>query len=279
MRIAREIDPVEESKKFSKEIEKVITFPYTTKKNAILNFYKRGYYTTVHKGALKTPNYAETVLNMADNVFSPWAVMDSHMFDLLGMSSSPTEREYRYAQGMIQLLASDQAYNVYDSEGNLVRTRKLEPHEVQAALWAYQRNGLEEGGALPDESDFDLAMRKNAKKMEQLEAVINRDAPLKDYFIQAPRPHYIGGESNNPYSTYNLDKQIYLSRLAMAPKVIIETKVGRSRKYMPEGFELSMDEWIDYHSRVKESIVDRDGQITFLREEKFDKLAFQPELI
>ena len=267
MRIAREIDPVEKSKQFSGEIGKVLAGrTIANKKKAILNFYKRGYYTTVRKGALKTPNYAETVLNMADNVFSPWAVMDSHMFNLLGMSKTPTEREYRYAQGMIQLLASDQAYNVYDAEGNFVRTRKLEPHEVQAALWAYQRNGLEEGGALPDESDFDLAMRKNAKKMEQLEAVINRDAPLKDYFIQAPRPHYIGGESNNPYSTYNLDKQIYLSRLAMAPKVIIETKVGRSRKYMPEGFELSMDEWIDYHSRVKESIVDRDGQITFLRE-------------
>jgi len=267
MRIAREIDPVEESKKFSKELDKVITFPYSTKKNAILNFYKRGYYTTVSKGTLKTPNYAETVLNMADNVFSPWAVMDSHMFELLGMpKEGATEREYRYAQGMIQLLASDQAYDVYDAEGNFVRTRKLEPHEAQAALWAYQRNGLEEGGALPDESDFDLAMRKNAKKMEQLQAVINRDAPLKDYFIQAPRPHYIGGESNNPYSTYDLDKQVYLSRLAMAPKVIIETKAGRSRKYMPEGLELSMDEWIDYHSRVKESIVDRDGQITFLRE-------------
>ena len=70
------------------------------KKKAILNFYKNGSFSTVTKGAMKTPLYSGTVLDMADNVFSPWAVMDSHMFKLLGMSvENATEESYRYERG------------------------------------------------------------------------------------------------------------------------------------------------------------------------------------
>ena len=197
---------------------------------------------------MKTAFYAQQILADANNQFSPWSVIDRHMLTKLGFNTkSPTEIEYRMAQGMISLLTSE----VYKQNGMDMQFDS--PSAVQAILWAHERYGkstaTNEGSA---SSAIQYAKKETAKidKMKE-QGLFDMDHAISGKFISAAS--FKSKRVNNPFDS-NTSEDILNAITALAPSVAFEFKMGVDRGYLPANLNLTFNEHLNYMENMLKDV-------------------------
>jgi len=197
---------------------------------------------------MKTALYANQILSDSNNQFSPWSVVDRHMLTKLGFNTkSPTETEYRMAQAMLSLLSTE----TYNRNGR--EFQFPDPSAAQAILWAHERYGKV---TATNEGSVDSAIKFSSKEIENIskmkqEGLFDMDHPISGMFIHNPR--FQSNRKNNPFDS-NLSNQMFDSIVRAAPSVAFEFKMGVNRGYLPEGFNVSFEEHLNYMENLLKDV-------------------------
>ena len=266
MIIARQIDPVEESKKFIAALKKAnIGKRAPARLNSIQRFYKLGVFEREGSGQ-KTTTYALETLMALQGKFTPFMVIDRHMLKQYGMdakSTSATENEYRMMQAINSLLATE------DYVINGLPTT-FTPSQVQALLWADQRFEGETASKISNEGSYESAERASQREIEELKAMEKKGTFTKEesfagYFISPPR--FSSGRKSGDIFDTNLSDDMYQSIVETAPQLVFELKMGVERGYLPERLSsaIPFEIWNEYQQKVIQSISSH-GKIKFLRD-------------
>ena len=264
MIVARKIDPVEQPKKYIAELKKFgVAMNNNSRLNDIAKVYETGLYNRQGTGQ-KTSTYALEILEAANNIFTPFSVVDRHMLRKFGLNlnegQKTTEKEYRTIQGLIGLLSTEN-FNV----GGV--SRQFKPREIQALLWADQR--YDGPTKITNEGSYNSSVRASQKEVAELNEMqdtgsFSKDRPFSGVFIHAPT--YKSNTKTNVFDT-DLKTDMYQSIVNVAPTLITEMKMGTARGYLPASFEkeIPFATFLDYQNKTLKSVM-AGTQIRFLRE-------------
>ena len=264
MIVARKIDPVEQPKKYIAELKKFgVAMNNNARLNDIAKVYKTGLYNRQGTGQ-KTATYALEILDAANNRFTPFSVIDRHMLRKFGIElqegQKTTEQEYRITQGLISLLAAENI--TVNGE-----PRNFTPRQVQALLWAHQRYSGPTN--VTNEGSYNSAVSAAQEEISDLknlesEGLFSKDRTFSGVFIHQPR--FNSKAKSNLFDT-DLKNNMYQMIVNEAPTVLFEFKMGKTRGYLPENIDQSInfDQFFDYQENMLNAITSG-NKIRFLRE-------------
>jgi len=264
MIVARKIDPVEQPKKYIAELKKFgVAMNNNARLNDIAKVYKTGLYNRQGTGQ-KTATYALEILDAANNRFTPFSVIDRHMLRKFGIElqegQKTTEQEYRITQGLIALLAAENI--TVNGE-----PRNFTPRQVQALLWAHQRYSGPTN--VTNEGSYNSAVSAAQQEISDLnnlesEGLFSKDRTFSGVFIHQPR--FNSKAKSNLFDT-DLKNNMYQMIVNEAPTVLFEFKMGKTRGYLPENIDQSInfDQFFDYQENMLNAITSG-NKIRFLRE-------------
>jgi len=213
----------------------------------LANIYTTGQMNKKGSG-MKTAFYAQQILSDANNQFNPWSVIDRHMLTKLGFDTkSPTEVEYRMAQGIISLLASE----LYQQNG--IEMQFEGPSAVQAILWAHERYGK---STVANEGSVDSAIQSSKKEIAKIdkmkeEGLFDMDHSISGIFIHSAS--YKSNRTTNPFDS-SASEDIVNAITALAPSVAFEFKMGVDRGYLPADLNLTFDEHLNYMENLLKDV-------------------------
>ena len=271
MRIAREVNPLENEQAFKNAVRNTRRPGGQRLKvsgdqiDRITRMYKEGF----AEGGMKTTTYMQLIQDRARNVFNPFSVQDVHMARVFGFLSRkkdaktgnvvddarlPGDLSYRYAQWMTSQLAKE---------------FQVTPNQMQAALWFYAKQNLspKKGGKAGTWESANRYARAEREVIEKqiADGVFSKDTPLTPALAKGVRPKNAIRTPTKPYSNVDQTEELMALARAEAPAVIGSAKPGNARGYgFPDTFTL--DNQIDYNRRAIEVMTDADGQIPFVRD-------------
>ena len=272
MRIAREVNPVENEQAFKDALRQTRrpgdgnNMKITGNQiDRISRLYKEGF----AEGGMKTTTYMQMIQDRARNVFNPFSVQDVHMARVFGFlrrnkdrntgnvvddAIIPSNLSYRYAQWMTSQLAKE-----FD----------VSPNQMQAALWFYGKQNLSPlKGGKPGtwNSAYNFARKEREAIERQVEeGIFDKGNALTPALAAGVRPKNAIMTPTKPYSNVEQTEELMELARAVAPAVVASAKPGNDRGY---GFPdtVSFDQIAEYNRDAIEVMTDEGGQIPFMRD-------------
>jgi hypothetical protein len=272
MRLAREIDPVANPKKFENAVRNKPRPDGQRLKitgdqiNRIIRLYKEGF----AEAGLKTSTYMQLIQDRAANRFNPFSVQDVHMARVYGFrrkerdpksgnlvdgAKIPGDLQYRYAQFLTSKLAEEFG---------------VSPDRMQAALWFYAKTKLspKEKGGKP--GTWKSASSYSQPEIDYINGMVekgefDKNQALTPALREGVRPQNAIKTVIAPYSNTAQAEQLLELARQRAPTALVSATPGNARGYgFPDGTPMELI--TQFNRDAIGAITDQDGQIPFLRE-------------